>query len=570
MVIQLQATHVHKQRIFRFINRLPTSFSVDLLTLASALLSRHPFHMKLFSPMEPSSACSYVATQRGGVALLFEGHRYNKVRDGKDGTVYWRCSRDRQCPGRAVTVNNRVKKSNNKHNHPPEASLLMRNGGTGHGNSVHHPPSHHHSNNQSNSASAMAAAAAAAAAYASFLQGSNNSSHHNSVHSKSTSIQQAHSPQMGTAAQSRPPPHHSPSTASSSSPSPLGLTAGLGPVPANNAFSSAFSFLHNLAASAGSNTASHLLSGSLLNNHSADNGRQALNLSSHGVSNHSPESNHSLANARLPFNHLSNFNLLHHRPPLDSPAKMAPNSPPPTPTSNNSAIFAKSLQSQYNCLLKGGNPFSQTSNSTNSTNSNCTLDLSPHSFAFGQSAAVPSNMSSGRQSLHIKSELPLSPPPATPNHENMAAFMLQDALQEAQAAAVAAAAFPSLLTETFKYLAAAASTNPQMAAALAANLSSPTMLKNFDLTMATAAAAAVAAAANQSNTSNGTSNGDSSGPNKSHGALDLIDHSPYGALRELTGGRTTRDQPFPYKCILFRHCITNGICRANLKPLLQW
>lgn len=69
--------------------------------------------------------CQYVATQRGGVALLFEGHRYNKVRDGKDGTVYWRCSRDRQCPGRAVTVNNRVKKANNKHNHPPEA---LRNG----------------------------------------------------------------------------------------------------------------------------------------------------------------------------------------------------------------------------------------------------------------------------------------------------------------------------------------------------------------------------------------------------------------------------------------------------------
>lgn len=72
--------------------------------------------------------CQYVATQRGGVALVFEGHRYNKVRDGKDGTVYWRCSRDRQCPGRAVTVNHRVKKANNKHNHAPESSL--RNGST--------------------------------------------------------------------------------------------------------------------------------------------------------------------------------------------------------------------------------------------------------------------------------------------------------------------------------------------------------------------------------------------------------------------------------------------------------
>lgn len=62
-----------------------------------------------------------MATQRGGIALLYEGHRYNKVRDGKEGTVYWRCARDRQCPGRAVTVYSRIKKANNKHNHPPDA-----------------------------------------------------------------------------------------------------------------------------------------------------------------------------------------------------------------------------------------------------------------------------------------------------------------------------------------------------------------------------------------------------------------------------------------------------------------
>ena len=67
--------------------------------------------------------CQYVATQRGGVALVFEGHRYNKVRDGKDGTVYWRCSRDRQCPGRAVTVHTRIKKANNKHNHSPDNGM---------------------------------------------------------------------------------------------------------------------------------------------------------------------------------------------------------------------------------------------------------------------------------------------------------------------------------------------------------------------------------------------------------------------------------------------------------------
>ncbi|KAG0430539.1 hypothetical protein HPB47_022592 [Ixodes persulcatus] len=69
----------------------------------------------------PRMECQYVATQRGGIALLYEGHRYNKVRDGKEGTVYWRCARDRQCPGRAVTVYSRIKKANNKHNHPPDA-----------------------------------------------------------------------------------------------------------------------------------------------------------------------------------------------------------------------------------------------------------------------------------------------------------------------------------------------------------------------------------------------------------------------------------------------------------------
>ncbi len=72
--------------------------------------------------------------------------------------------------------------------------------------------------------------------------------------------------------------------------------------------------------------------------------------------------------------------------------------------------------------------------------------------------------------------------------------MLQDALQEAQVAAVAACAFPSLLTETFKYLAAAAATSPQMAAALAANLTAganPALLKSLDLAAAVVGTGAV-------------------------------------------------------------------------------
>ncbi|XP_076316903.1 xaa-Pro aminopeptidase 1-like isoform X2 [Tachypleus tridentatus] len=70
--------------------------------------------------------CQYVATQRGGVALLYDGHRYNKVRDGKEGTIYWRCARNRQCPGRAVTVYRHIKKVNNKHSHPPPILLRQK------------------------------------------------------------------------------------------------------------------------------------------------------------------------------------------------------------------------------------------------------------------------------------------------------------------------------------------------------------------------------------------------------------------------------------------------------------
>lgn len=472
--------------------------------------------MKLLSQMEPSSACSYVATQRGGVALLFEGHRYNKVRDGKDGTVYWRCSRDRQCPGRAVTVNNRVKKSNNKHNHPPEASLLMRNGSGGsHHSSNSSSNRGHHSTSSNSTSTAMAAAAAAAAAYASFLQGSNTTKH-------SKSSQSSNSIPTTNTSQSRPPPHNSPSTASSSSPSPVGLsTTGS----ANNALSSAFSFLQNLTTTT-ANT-NHLLNNQAFFSH--DNGRQVLNLS---TPNRNVDSNPS---SRVPFNHFNLFN--HHRASLESPLKLSPNSPPPTPTStsgiSNSLLFSKTLQSQYNNLLKS---------QFNATNNN-TLDLSSSSFLFGLSP----QHSSSNASSHIKNESQTNTsPPMMASHQpvnltgenanpNLAAFMLQDAFQEAQAAAVAAAAFPSILSETFKYIAATASTNPQMAAALATTLTNPNMMKNFDLTMATAAAAAVAAAANSN------CNGDSvgGGINKSsHDDDDLVDHSPFAALRLLTGGMT--------------------------------
>lgn len=168
--------------------------------------------------------CQYVATQRGGVALVFEGHRYNKVRDGKDGTVYWRCSRDRQCPGRAVTVNNRVKKANNKHNHSPEASLRNGNANSTGGimnplslsaTSHHHLPSHHsssgHHHHQSPSSSSSS--------HHHHHHGSSHLSHHH----QSTRQQSNHSP-SGTSgrgispsfAQSEAPPLRLPSSSHSS------------------------------------------------------------------------------------------------------------------------------------------------------------------------------------------------------------------------------------------------------------------------------------------------------------------------------------------------------------------
>lgn len=158
--------------------------------------------------------CQYVATQRGGVALVFEGHRYNKVRDGKDGTVYWRCSRDRQCPGRAVTVNNRVKKANNKHNHAPEASL--RNGNANPvgmvSNPLSLPGSHHHHASSHHSSST----------HHHHQSPSSSSSHHHHHHSSHThhqsSRQQSNHSPSGTSGRGI-----SPSFAQSEAPLPLRL-----------------------------------------------------------------------------------------------------------------------------------------------------------------------------------------------------------------------------------------------------------------------------------------------------------------------------------------------------------
>lgn len=480
--------------------------------------------MRFNSLMEPSSACSYVATQRGGVALLFEGHRYNKVRDGKDGTVYWRCSRDRQCPGRAVTVNNRVKKSNNKHNHPPEASLMLRNGGannatvTGNNNSSTGGSSagnRANSNANSNAATFRysgnnESSSMMAAAYASFLQGSNNNqtNHGNSnksSHSSNNSISITPQPRI-------PPIHNSQPTSATS---PLELAAiGTG---ANNNFSSAFSFLQNLASSNYANNSSHLLPNNpLFSNHSSEFARQtAMNLSSN---------NNNVDNNNL-YSLSNHLNLLNNRNSFESSTfKLSSNqnSRPPTPTSH---LLNKTFYHQYNKLLKNKCP-SQNDNPFETFNSS----------AFNRLAAnSPTNVrsSSTNPSANVKSSSSPTGPTAadlafTLNqhsntaNDNAASYpenlaMLQDAFQEAQVAAVAAAAFPSLLNETFKFLSAtAAATNPQVAAALANTLSNQNLFKNLDLTMATATAAAAVVAAS-TNSGNQSANVDKCSMN------DLID-----------------------------------------------
>lgn len=353
----------------------------------------------------------------------------------------------------------------------------------------------------------------------------------------------------------------------------------------NNTPFNPFSLLQNLTNAATS--PAHLLNASNM----FDNGRHhALNLSANNHHQHSSGSGG--GQQRSSYNHLSNLNLMAN----NRDSKMSvPNSPPPTPhcdspgsngnNNNNSLLFAKSLQEQYNNILKcqfNNNRTNElaTNGSMNRSNDNGnannlpgSLDLSPRSlFPFGGNNQFPLSLLAGtksdqssppthhhqqqQQQHHLNSSCS---PQANENNlggGNMAAaFMIQDAIQEAQAAAAAAAALPSFLTETFKYLATAAATNPQMAAALASTLSSPGLLKNFDLTMATAAAAAVAAATNGTNNNNsgGSSNGSRSCNSSTNGnALETAspsdaklhhrsdscdDHSPLDMLHDMTGGK---------------------------------
>ncbi|XP_075676380.1 uncharacterized protein LOC113789149 [Dermatophagoides pteronyssinus] len=550
--------------------------------------------MRFNNLMESSSACSYVATQRGGVALLYEGHRYNKVRDGKDGTVYWRCSRDRQCPGRAVTVNNRVKKSNNKHNHPPEASLMLRNG-SHHHNHNHHNHNHHLSSNVTSTSTTTSqqrysnkTANDIQQQYSSFLHGSNNNNHNNhgnnnkssqisnslSITSSSTSSQSPRIPPL--------PMHHQQQQHSPLSSSPLeyGSVAATANNNNNNNhhqnFTSALTFLQNLASSNfannnNNNNSSHSLLPSNNNNLpfinqssvNQDNFSQAMNLSLPSTNN--VDNNNTL------YSSLNNqFNLINNQQNiLESSFKMKTNSrtpPPPPPSSNllshhhHHQLMNKSSYHQYNKLLRNNKYSSSSSPSSsqqqqqqNASKNNNPFDALNRLALSNSPLNTHSSSSSSSMMINMKSnDSPTSRPSSTSSFSmlnttqtanDMASntitcqttdpltIQLQDAFQEAHAAAFAAASFPSLLNETFKFLSATAATNPQMAAALAQTLYNQNLLKNFDLTMATATAAAVVAASNNNNNNN------SNNENQSDRSIDKcqlnhlsIDHSPFVSL----------------------------------------
>nr|XP_027194443.1 xaa-Pro aminopeptidase 1-like [Dermatophagoides pteronyssinus] len=393
--------------------------------------------MRFNNLMESSSACSYVATQRGGVALLYEGHRYNKVRDGKDGTVYWRCSRDRQCPGRAVTVNNRNLASSNF---------------------------------------------------------ANNNNNNNSSHSL---------------------------------------------LPSNNNNNNNLPFINQSSVN--------------------DNFSQAMNLSLPNTNN--VDNNNTL------YSSLNNqFNLINNQQNiLESSFKMKTNSrtPPPPSASNllshhhhNHQLMNKSSYHQYNKLLRNNKYSSSSSQQQQQQQQNASKNNNPfdalNRLALSNSPLnTHSSSSSSSMMINMKSnDSPTSRPSSTssfsmlnttPTVNDMASntitcqttdpltIQLQDAFQEAHAAAFAAAAFPSLLNETFKFLSATAATNPQMAAALAQTLYNQNLLKNFDLTMATATAAAVVAASNNNNNNNNENQSDRSIDKCQLNHLS-IDHSPFVSL----------------------------------------
>ena len=63
----------------------------------------------------------FVETQKGGRALLTKGYRYLRIRAGKEGNEFWRCSY-RACLAEATTSDGCLVSLKGEHNHAPNPS----------------------------------------------------------------------------------------------------------------------------------------------------------------------------------------------------------------------------------------------------------------------------------------------------------------------------------------------------------------------------------------------------------------------------------------------------------------
>ena len=78
------------------------------------------FHIKtLASHFTQPHAMEFVTTQRGARFLIYEGHKYVINRRGRDGRIFWRCAKSRQCKGAVTTKENEIISSrSDEYNHP--------------------------------------------------------------------------------------------------------------------------------------------------------------------------------------------------------------------------------------------------------------------------------------------------------------------------------------------------------------------------------------------------------------------------------------------------------------------
>ena len=68
----------------------------------------------------------FFTTQRGARSLIYGGHKYIINRRGRDGCIFWRCAKSRQCKAAVTTKENEIISSrSDKHNHPPNEAEIV-------------------------------------------------------------------------------------------------------------------------------------------------------------------------------------------------------------------------------------------------------------------------------------------------------------------------------------------------------------------------------------------------------------------------------------------------------------